>query len=106
VPRRVAIVASNNGDEKKAKDTGEEFVMATEHDFKHKTWQTKDHFKKLVKVICPNHSYLVKQKPKDCTTMKKFMMSGAFSKGRKPRGAHGKGAVRILGEVKVMTIFD
>jgi hypothetical protein len=39
--------------------------------------------------------------------MKKFMMSGAFSKGKKPGGDSGwKSAVPILGEAEVMTIFD
>jgi hypothetical protein len=39
--------------------------------------------------------------------MKKFMTSGAFSKGRKPGGdPSGKSAAPIPGEAEVMTIFD
>jgi hypothetical protein len=39
--------------------------------------------------------------------MKKFMMSGAFSKGRKPGGElNRKSAAPIPKEVEVMTLFD
>jgi hypothetical protein len=39
--------------------------------------------------------------------MKKFMTSGTFSKGSKLRGdPGGKSAAPILGEAKVMKIFD
>jgi hypothetical protein len=70
-------------------------------------WTPKDHFKKLLKVTCPYHSYPIKHMLKDCTMMKNFMMSGAFSKGRKPGGdLGGKSAVPIPEEVEVMTIFD
>jgi hypothetical protein len=37
--------------------------------------------------------------------MKNFMISGTFSKGRKPR-RDGGSAVPILGEAEVMTIFN
>jgi hypothetical protein len=55
----------------------------------------------------PHHSYPIKHKLKDCTMMKNFMMSGALSKGRRPRespGGKGHGtpqlaAVRDLGYV-------
>jgi hypothetical protein len=43
----------------------------------------------------------------DCTTMKKFLMSGAFSKGRKPgEDPGGKSATPIPREVEVMIIFN
>jgi hypothetical protein len=39
--------------------------------------------------------------------MNKFMMSGAFSKGRKPGGDPARKSVApIPGEVEVMTIFN
>jgi hypothetical protein len=67
----------------------------------------KEHFEKLLKVTCPNHSYPIKHKLKNYTMMKKFMTSGAFSKGRKLEGDLGrKGAAPIPREVEVMTIFD
>jgi hypothetical protein len=67
----------------------------------------KDHFKKLLKTTFPHHSYSIKHKLKDCTMMKNFMMSRAFSKGRKPGGdSGGKSVVPIPREVEVMTLFD
>jgi hypothetical protein len=62
---------------------------------------------KLLKVTYPHHAYPVKHKLKDCTMMKKFMTSGAFSKGKKPRGdPDGKRVPPIPGEAEIMTIFD
>jgi hypothetical protein len=105
-PRCVAIMASDDNDEEKADDSGKEYVMAVKHDFKHKTWQQKDHFKKLHKATRPNHSYLVKHKLKDCTVMKNFMTSVALLKCRKLEGdPGGKDATPIPEEVEVMTIF-
>jgi hypothetical protein len=99
-------VASDDGDDEKADDSGKEYVMAAERDFKHQMRQPKDHFEKLLKATCPNHSYPIKDKLKGCTMMKILMTSGAFNKGRKPEGdPSGKGAAPIPGEAKVMTIF-
>jgi hypothetical protein len=67
----------------------------------------KHHFEKLLKATYPHHSYSIKHKIKDYTMMKKFMMSGAFSKGRKPGGElNRKSAAPIPKEVEVMTLFD
>jgi hypothetical protein len=52
----------------------------------HQVRELKDHLEKLLEAICPNHSYPVKHKLKDCTRMKNFMMSGALSKVGNPRG--------------------
>jgi hypothetical protein len=66
-----------------------------------------DHFKKLLKATCPNDSYPIKNKLNDCSMMKNFMTSGAFSKGRKPRvDPSGKATVPIPGQAEVLTIFD
>jgi hypothetical protein len=63
-------------------------------------------FLRLPNVTCLHHSYPVKHKLKDCTMMKKFMTSGAFSKGSKPGGdPRGKNATPISREAEVMTIF-
>jgi hypothetical protein len=58
-------------------------------------------------VTCLYHTYPVKHKLKDYTMMKKFMTSGTFSKGSKSGGdPGGKSVAPILGEAKVMKIFD
>jgi hypothetical protein len=81
-------------------DSDEECVVAAERNNKHQTRAPKDHFNKHLEAICPHHSYPVKHKLKDCTLIKKFMMSGAFSKdrksggdpGREKRGTHSQGS--------------
>jgi hypothetical protein len=80
--------------------------MVIEHDFKHQVWQPKDHFEKLLKVACPNHTYPVKHKHKDCTMMKKFMTSGVLSRSKKAeRDLCGKGVTSVLEKAVVMTIY-
>jgi hypothetical protein len=59
-------------------DFNEEYVTAAERDFRHQAWQLKDHFKKLLEVTCPNHTYPIKHKLKECTMMKNFMTTGAL----------------------------
>jgi hypothetical protein len=56
VPRRVAIVSNDDDDEENADDSGEEYVTATKHDFKHQTRQPKGHFKKLLEATFLKHS--------------------------------------------------
>jgi hypothetical protein len=64
--------------------------MAIMPDFKRPTWYPKDHFEKLLKAACLNHSYPIKHKLKDYTMMKIFMTSEALSK-REGRGTHYRG---------------
>jgi hypothetical protein len=76
-------VASDEGDDEKASNSGEEYVIAAERDYNCQAWQPKDHFKKLLEATCPNYSYPVKLMLKDYTMMINFMTSGYLSKGRK-----------------------
>jgi hypothetical protein len=66
-------------------------------------WQPKGHFEKFLEATCPNHSYPIKHKLKDCTKVKKFVRSWAFSNGR---NLGGKGMTPNPGEAGVMAIFD
>jgi hypothetical protein len=80
--------------------------MAIMHDFKRLTWYLKDHFEKLLKVACLNHSYPIKHKLKDYTMMKIFMTSEALSMGKKPEGDPSrKDVAPITGKAVVMAIF-
>jgi hypothetical protein len=104
-PQSVAIATSNDGDDKEADDSNEEYVTAVKHDFKRQAWQPKDHFEKLFEAACQNHSYPVKHKVKNCTMMKNFMTSGALSRGKKPEGEpRGRWATLKPEEAAVMTI--
>jgi hypothetical protein len=106
-PHHVAVVAAKGGSDKGASGSDEERIATAERDLKRQTRPPKDHFEKLLETTCLHHSYPVKHKLKDCTMIKKFMTSAAFSKDRKPgRDPGGKSAVPIPGEAEVMTIFD
>jgi hypothetical protein len=97
---------SNDNDGEKADDSGKGFAAAAKCDFKRQTRPPKDQFKKLLEATCLHYPYHIKHKLKDCTIIKKFMTSGAPSKGSKPGGdPRGKSATPILGEAEVMTIF-
>jgi hypothetical protein len=70
-------------------------------------WPPKDHFKKLLEVTCPHHSYSIKHNLKDYTMMKNFMTLGALFKGRKlGEGPGGKGMAHIPEDAEVMALFN
>jgi hypothetical protein len=70
-------------------------------------WQPKVYFEKLLEAACPNHTYYVKHKLKDCTMMKNFLTFGALSKGKNPEGESGeKGVACFPREEVVMMIYD
>jgi hypothetical protein len=105
------IAVTTGGDEgnnnKDADDTDEELVAATERDFKRQARQPADHFKNLLEATCPNHTYPIKNKLKECTTMKNYMTMGTFAKSKKPEGdSAGKATARFPEEKVVVTIYD
>jgi hypothetical protein len=106
-PRQVVVTTSGNDDDKEADDFDEGYVAATKHDFKRQVWQSKDHFEKLHKAACSNHTYPIKYKLKNCTMMKNFMTSGALSKGKKPdEDPGGKCVASFPEEAVVITIYN
>jgi hypothetical protein len=46
---------------------------------KHQARPLKDHFGKLLKETCLNHTYAVKHKLRDCSLMKSFMTMESLS---------------------------
>jgi hypothetical protein len=38
-----------------------------------------DYFKRLLEEACPNHTYRVRHKLKDCSMMRSFMTSGSLT---------------------------
>jgi hypothetical protein len=106
-PCYITVVVSNSGGDEAAGDSSEEYVATTERNFKRQTRPPKDHFEKYLEATCPHHSYPIKHKLKDCSMMKNFMMSEAFTKGKKlGEGPGGKGEAPIPGEAGVMTIIN
>jgi hypothetical protein len=68
---------------------------------------TIDHFEKLLEETCPNHSYPVKHKLRDCSMMKSFMTSGSLSRGMEVDEIPDEGdAMPFPRECAVMTIYD
>jgi hypothetical protein len=81
-------------------------VVAAECDFKRQAQLLADHFEKLLEVTCPNHTYPVKHKLKECTMMKKYMTTGNLARNKKPEGdSVGKVAAPFLEEKAVMSIY-
>jgi hypothetical protein len=65
-----------------------------------------DHFKKLLKATCPNHTYPVKHKLKECTVMKNYMTMRNQARNKKPEGdSTVKAAAPFLEEKAVLSIY-
>jgi hypothetical protein len=102
------VAASHNEDNnnKDAIDSNEELVATAECDFKHQAWLPRDHFEKLHEVRCPNHTYPVKHKLKECTMMKNYKTMGSLARSTKPEDdSVGKAAAPSLVEKAVMSIY-
>jgi hypothetical protein len=79
----IAIMASNDNGDEEDDSSDEGFIATIEREFKRQTRLLNDHFGKLFEATCPHHPYPANHKLKDCTMMKKFMMSGTPSRGSK-----------------------
>jgi hypothetical protein len=103
----VVTTSCDEGDnDKDVGDSDEELIAAAERDFKHQAWQPADHFEKLLKATCPNHTYPIKHKLKECTMMKNYMTTGTFARGKKPEGdPTGKATAPFFEEKAVMSIY-
>jgi hypothetical protein len=42
-------------------------------------WPPTDYFEKLLEEACPNHTYVVRHKLRDCGMMRNFMASGSLT---------------------------
>jgi hypothetical protein len=108
-PQRVAVTASCEEDNnaKDVDDSDEELVAAAEHDFKRQARLPVDHFEKLLEVTCPNHTYHVKHKLKECTMMKNYMTTISLARSKKPEGdLVGRTATPFPEEKAVMSIYS
>jgi hypothetical protein len=77
-----------------------------ERDFKRQVRHPSDHFENFLEATCPNHTYPVRHKLKECTMMKNCMTTGTFSRGKKPEGdPMGKAVASFLEEKAVMSIY-
>jgi hypothetical protein len=56
-------------------------VTTARHSGKHQVWLPTHHFERLLKEACPNHTYPVKHKLKECDMIKNFMISVSLTRG-------------------------
>jgi hypothetical protein len=67
---------------KKADDSDMGCVATAACSGRRQAWQATDHFERLLEEACPNHTYQIKHKLKDCDMMKNFMTSVSLTRGR------------------------
>jgi hypothetical protein len=65
-------------------------------------WQPTDYFKKLLKATCPNLTYPVRHKLKECTMMKNYMTTITFANGKRPEGDSSRKATAPFPEEKMV----
>jgi hypothetical protein len=76
--RQEATTDGDNGiNEREGSSSANQNIEATENS-KRQAQLPKDHFEKLLEKTCPNHSYAVKHKLRDCNLMKSFMNMGSL----------------------------
>jgi hypothetical protein len=58
-------------------------------------------------ITCPNHTYPVRHKLKECTMMKNYMTMRTFARGKKPEDdSTGKASAPFPKEKVVMSIYS
>jgi hypothetical protein len=82
-----------------------ELITAAERDFKRQVWQPADHFEKLLNATCPNHSYPVRHKRKECIMMTNYMTTWTFARGKKLEDPMGKADTPFPKEKAIMSIY-
>jgi hypothetical protein len=103
------MVTTNHDEDDNDKDAGdsdEELMAAADRDFKRQARLSIDHFEKLLEAMCSNHTYHIKHKLKECTTMKNYMTMRNLARNMKPEGdSAGKVATPFPEEKAVMSIY-
>jgi hypothetical protein len=61
---------------------------------------------KLLEATCPNHTYTIRHKLKECMMMMNYMATGTFARSKKPKGdLAGKATVPFSKKKVVMSIY-
>jgi hypothetical protein len=83
--QRVMITASYDEEmnDKDTDDSDEELMAAAEHDFKCPALSPTNHFEKLLNTACPNHTFPIKHKLKECSMTKKLHGHGKPGQSQK-----------------------
>jgi hypothetical protein len=101
-----ATSCEKGDNDKDVGNSGMELITAAERDVKRQTWHPVYHFEKLLEATCPNHTYPVRHKLKECTMMKNYMTIGSFARSKKPDGdSPGKVAAPFPEKTAVMSVY-
>jgi hypothetical protein len=68
-----------DGDNEEAGGSGVSRGATTIGSSKRQVWPPIDHFERLLEEACPNHTYPIKQKLRDCGMLKNFMFLGSLT---------------------------
>jgi hypothetical protein len=102
----VTIKCDEGDNDKDVGDSNEELIAATEHEVKRQARLPSNHFEKLLEATCPNHTYPIRHKVKECTMMKNYMTTGTFARSKKPEGdSTGKATAPFPKKKVVMSIY-
>jgi NAD-dependent dihydropyrimidine dehydrogenase PreA subunit len=101
------MVVADGGINKQAGNSVVVCVAAITGSGKRQARPPTDHFEKLLEEICPNHSYPIKHKLRDCDMMKNFMASGSLAQVMEVNEIPDEGdTTPFPGQDAVMTIYD
>jgi hypothetical protein len=99
--------ADDDGNNKQAGSSGVVCAVATIGSGKCQARLPTDHFEKLLEETCPNHTYLIKHKLRDCSMMKNLMALGSLTQGMEVNEVPDEGnTTPFLGEDVVMMKYN
>jgi hypothetical protein len=75
------VADDDAGDNEEAGGSGVALVTTAVGSNKRQARLPINHFERLLEEACPNHTYPIKHKLRDCTMMKNFMVSGSLTRG-------------------------
>jgi hypothetical protein len=97
----------DRGNGEKAGGSGVMRIMTMECSSKHQAQPPTNHFERLLKEACPNHTYLVKHKLRDCIMMKNFIVSRSLTRGMELDKILDEGnAMPFPREDTIMIVYD
>jgi hypothetical protein len=84
-PLSMAVMTTTmtDGNHGKAGGSSVKCILATSHSDKYQARPPMDHFRRLLEEGCPNHSYAIRRKLKNCGMMRSFMTLGSLTMGVK-----------------------
>jgi hypothetical protein len=96
----------NDGHGWEAGGSGMRHILTIVHSGKCPARPPTDQFKRLIEEACPNHTYPVRHKLKDCGMMRSFMTSGSLTWGVElDEGMNGSDTTPFSEENTIMIVY-